>query len=126
MVVEHPDHPGQSTLQDRENLEETVEAGLLFDITVDGEWAGYSAALESGQDTLGLPAYVVQELILAPEFRGRGFGSHISNLLAEALPDHSRILIGTIHAANRGSIQSAIRAGRFDLGGWLQYRLSGR
>jgi L-amino acid N-acyltransferase YncA len=126
VVLEHPDHSGQSTLQDRENLEETVEAGLLFDITVDGKWAGYSAAMDSGQDTLGLPAYVVRELILAPEFRGRGFGSHISNLLAEALPDHSRILIGTIHAANRGSIQSAIRAGRFDLGGWLQYRLSGR
>jgi GNAT superfamily N-acetyltransferase len=121
--LEHPDHPGQATLADRENLEETAEAGLLFDITVDGRWAGYSAALDHGEDNLGLPAYVVGELILTPGFRGRGFGSYISNLLAEALPDPSRILIGTIHAANRESIQSAIRAGRFDLGGWLQYRL---
>jgi L-amino acid N-acyltransferase YncA len=126
VVLDHPDHPGQSTLEDRETLEETAKSGLLFDITVDGKWAGYSAALDTREDTLGLPAYVVQELILAPEFRGRGFGSHISRLLAQALPDHSRILIGTIHAANRGSIQSAIRAGRFDLGGWLQYRLSDR
>ena len=121
---EHPSHVRQAALQSRVALEESVEAGLVFDVTVDGTWAGYAAALAAGQDSLGLPAYVVQDLILAPEFRGRAYGSHLSTLLAQALPDPSRILIGTIHADNRGAIQSATRAGRKDVGGWLQYQFT--
>ena len=68
-------------------------------------------------------AYVVLELILAEHHRGYGYGRHLSTLLARALPDPSRILIGTIHATNTGARTAALQAGRHDIGGWLQLPL---
>ncbi|TWD75274.1 acetyltransferase (GNAT) family protein [Kribbella amoyensis] len=118
----YPDHPDQAALQSADNLAETLANGLLFDVRVDGEWAGYVAAM-TGDDTLGLPAYIVEELILAPAYRGRGYGSSLSTLLADALPTDLDVLLGTIHAANRGAITAATRAGRIDVGGWFQVPL---
>jgi GNAT superfamily N-acetyltransferase len=116
----HPDHPVQARIQSRESLAESVEAGRLFDITVDGVWAGYVGALVESEESLALPAYVVQELILTPTFRGRGLGTHLSTLMAQALPDTLPILIGTIHANNTGATHAATTAGRQNIGGWLQ------
>ena len=122
--AEHPAHAGQAALQSEEDLQESLEAGTLFDVLVSGEWAGYVGATQHTEEgTLGLPAYVVQELMLSPRFRGRGYGAALSTLLARALPDPSRILIGTVHAGNRGAISAAVRAGRLDVGGWLQVAL---
>ncbi len=118
----YPEHPEQAALQDREDLQHSVSDGTLFDVTVDGTWAGYVAATIDSEN-LGLPARVVQEIILAPDFRGRGYGAHLSTLLARALPDQPPILIGSIHAANRGALQAAERAGRIDVGGWIQVEL---
>ncbi|WP_328329652.1 GNAT family N-acetyltransferase [Kribbella sp. NBC_00382] len=115
----HPDHQAQAQLQSKENLEESVEAGLLFDITVDGVWAGYVSALTESEEALALPAYVVEELILTPTYRGQGLGTHLSTLMAQSLPTTHPILIGTIHANNTGATTAATRAGRQDIGGWL-------
>ncbi|AZI42322.1 GNAT family N-acetyltransferase [Deinococcus psychrotolerans] len=120
----HPDHPQQAQIESEETLQELIEVGTLFDVLVNGEWAGYVGSTENfAADTLGLDAYVVQELILAPPFRGKGYGTFLSTLLARALPDQSRVLIGIIHAENRGAITAATRAGRVDVGGWVQIRL---
>ena len=124
--AQHPQHPGQAALQDQADLQESIEAGTLFDVLVRGEWAGYVGATEAEDaegDTLGLSAYVVQEIILAPAFRGRGYGAALSTLLARSLPDQSRVLIGTVHAENRGAVTAALRAGRVDVGGWVQVAL---
>ncbi|HEX4359519.1 MAG TPA: GNAT family N-acetyltransferase [Pseudonocardia sp.] len=119
----HPDHARQAAPQSIEDLADTRAAGGLFDITVDGTWAGYVAASTDSDDTLGLPAYVVQELILTSEFRGRGYGPHLTTLLSHVLPDQERVLVGTIHAANRGALHAAESAGRADVGGWIQVGL---
>ncbi|MEQ7127968.1 GNAT family N-acetyltransferase [Actinopolymorpha sp. B11F2] len=116
---EHHAHAHQAVLSDRDDLEEYFAAGTLFDVTVGGEWAGYVAVSTEGE-TLGMPAYVVKELVLATRFRGRGYGAHLATLLARAVPDETRVLIGRIHADNRGARQAAERAGRVDVGGWLQ------
>ncbi|WP_202630471.1 hypothetical protein [Deinococcus alpinitundrae] len=122
--AQHPQHTEQAALQDQADLQESTEAGTLFDVLVWGEWAGYVAATENAEgDTLGLSAYVVQEIILAPAFRGYGYGAALSTLLARSLPDQSRVLIGTVHAENRGAVTAAIRAGRVDVGGWIQVAL---
>ncbi|GAA2756414.1 hypothetical protein [Actinopolymorpha rutila] len=71
-----------------------------------------------------MPAYVVQELVLAKGFRGRGLGLHLTTLLARALTDDGRVLVGTIHADNRGAREAAERAGRVDVGGWIQVPLA--
>ena len=118
----HPDHPEQARLQDRDNLEGAVEDGLLFEVMIDDSWAGYIAAKPDGQD-LGLPAYTVQDITLAPNYRGRGYGPHLTTLLARALPDDLPFLVGTIHANNRGALTAATIAARTDIGGWIQFPL---
>ncbi|WP_238150884.1 GNAT family N-acetyltransferase [Kribbella sindirgiensis] len=122
--ADHPHHPEEAAIQDREDLQEAADEGLLFDVTVHDEWAGYAAAIIKPDDALGLPAYVVRELVLAPRHRGHGYGRHLSTLLAQSLPDPTRILIGTIHEANQGARTAALTAGRQDIGGWLQLPLS--
>lgn len=123
--ADHPHHTEEAAIQDLEDLQESADDGLLFDITVNDDWAGYAAAIIKPDDALGLPAYVVRELILAPQHRGHGYGPHLSTLLAQALPDPTRIFIGTIHSANQGARTAALTAGRHDIGGWLQLPLGG-
>jgi len=115
----HPEHAGQASLQSEEDLRESAESGMLFEVLIDGRWAGYVSAI-CNSDSLGLPGYVVQELILAPEHRGRGYGPHLTTLLARSLPESESVLVGTIHANNRGAMQAALSAGRVDVGGWFQ------
>jgi GNAT superfamily N-acetyltransferase len=121
--ADHPHHTEEATLQELDDLQESADDGLLYDVTVNDEWAGYAAAIIKPDDALGLPAYVVRELVLAPEHRGHGYGPHLSTLLARALPDPTRILIGTIHTANHGARTAALKSGRHDVGGWLQLAL---
>jgi GNAT superfamily N-acetyltransferase len=123
--ADHPQHSQQAALQDRDDLQEAADAGMLFDVTVNGDWAGYISATLDSANATGLPTYVVQEIILTPEYRGHGYGSHLSNLLAASLPDQTRLLTGTIHAANTGARTAALTAGRHDIGGWLQLPLGG-
>lgn len=120
----HPDHKEQASIQSRDNLQESMEDGRLFNVIVDGVWAGHVAAKVESEETFGLPAYVVEELILAPDYRGRGLGRHLSTLMAQALPDTFPLLIGTIHANNTGATRAATSAGRQDIGGWLQVPLT--
>jgi GNAT superfamily N-acetyltransferase len=122
--ADHPHHVEEAALQDRDDLQEAADEGLLFDVTVHGEWAGYAAAVVKPEDSLGLPAYVVLEIVLTAEHRGHGYGPHLSTLLAQALPDPTRILIGTIHATNKAARTAALTAGRHDIGGWLQIPLA--
>lgn len=119
----HPGHPGQATIQDADDLQESIETGTLFDVLVHGEWAGYVGATSDGGSDLGLAAHVVQEIILVPEQRGRGYGAHLTTLLAAGLPGPDNVLLGAIHADNRGALAGAMRAGRQDIGGWLQLPL---
>ena len=123
----HRDHPAQASIQPAGDLAESIEAGTLFDVLVDGEWAGYVGATRDGGADMGMDAYVVQEIILGPAYRGRRYGSHLTTLLAQRLPDRHRVLVGTIHADNRGALNAALDAGRYDVGGWVQvpYRSAG-
>ncbi len=112
----HPKHPGQAGLLSEEDLQDTINAGTMFDVVWCGGWSGYAGTLPEIQ--LGLSAQVIQEMLLAPHARGHGFGSSLSTLLARHLPADGRVLSGTIHGENRGAQMAARRAGRHDIGGW--------
>jgi L-amino acid N-acyltransferase YncA len=122
---EHPAHAEQAKIASHDALARSLSAGTLFEVTANGHWAGYVAVKTAGE-SLGMPGFVVQELVLVTKFRGRGLGPHLTTLLARALPDETRILIGTIHADNRGARHAAERAGRVDVGGWIQVPLAPR
>ncbi len=112
----HPEHPGQAGLLSEEDLQETIEAGTMFDVIWRGEWSGYAGTLARIKN--GLPVHSIQEMLLAPHARGHGLGSSLSALLARHLPADGRVLSGTIHGDNRGAQTAARRAGRHDIGGW--------
>ncbi|WP_246322334.1 hypothetical protein [Microlunatus parietis] len=116
-----PCHPRQAAIAGREQLQELLEAGLLFDVIADDAWIGYAAVKANG--LLGLPGYTVSELVLTEAGRGRGRGRSLSTLLARALPGDDLVLIGTIHADNVGSRRGALAAGRIDIGGWFDVPL---
>jgi hypothetical protein len=102
--------------EDREDFVRLGAAGTLFDVLVDGQWAGIVAAKEGSNGALS--GAVVQELTLDQRFRGQGLGHQLSGLLARALPyDDDHLLIGTIHSDNVAAYRSALRAGRVDVGG---------
>lgn len=121
--AEHPAHPRQASVQPREDMEEAASAGTLFDVLVGEEWSGYVGALPYG-DTLGMPAWVVLELVLTRSARGLGYGHYLSEMSARELSDDRSILIGTIHAGNRGARTAALKAHRHDVGGWVVVPLS--
>ncbi|WP_102127361.1 hypothetical protein [Deinococcus planocerae] len=114
--TKHPGHVGQARVIEEDALQQVIEAGTMFDVLWKGRWSGYAGALPKPKH--GLPAYSVQELLLAPPARGHGLGPYLSTLLARHLPDDGRVLSGTIHGENQGARQAALRAGRHDVGGW--------
>lgn len=118
-VAEHPAHARHARLETRADLAELADQGLLHDVLVDEEWAGIVAA-EPGSKH-GVRGATVVELLLDPLRRRRGYGRHLSVLLARALPlpDH-QCLLGTIHADNTPAYRAALAAGRVDVGGEIR------
>jgi hypothetical protein len=115
-VERDPVHARHTRAETREDLQELAEQGLLLDVEVGGEWAGIVAAEPDARR--GVRGATVIELILDHPFRGRGYGRHLSTLLARGLPlPDDQCVIGTIHADNTTAYRSALAAGRVDLGG---------
>lgn len=115
-VTREPAHALHTRSESVEDLEELRTAGTLFIVWLDGQEVGLIAAEPRFQR--GLRGAVVVELFLDPTVRGRGYGKHLSSLLARSLdlPDE-QFLLGTIHVDNTASYKSAIAAGRRDVGG---------
>lgn len=114
--AQHPAHGAQASLISREDLQDGIEAGTMFDVMWNGDWSGYAGTLPGTSH--GFLTQTVQELVLAPHARGQGLGPFLSVLLAHHLPDDGSVLYGTIHGENTGARQAALAAGRVDLGGW--------
>ena len=105
--------PGWRTRQD---LQDLADRGYLFDVRVDGDWAGVLAAEPDARR--GVRGATVVELILdhsLPRSRVRAAPEHPA-VPGLPLPD-DECLLGTIHADNVTSYRSALAAGRVDVGG---------
>jgi hypothetical protein len=115
-VERDPVHARHTRAETREDLQELADQGLLLDVEVGGAWAGIVAAEPDARR--GVRGATVIELTLAHPFRGRGYGRHLSTLLARGVPlPDDQCLIGTIHADNTTAYRSALGAGRVDVGG---------
>ena len=121
-VAVDPEHALHTQIETREDLDELREAGTLFEVFRDDVWAGVMA-VEPGVQR-GLRGYIVIELLLDPGIRGRGYGKHLSGLLARHLDAAGdAFLLGTIHTDNLPSYRSAIASGRIDVGGEVLFDL---
>jgi GNAT superfamily N-acetyltransferase len=121
-VEADPRHARHARCEEEEDLSELAGTGLLHDVLVEGVWAGIVAAEPDSRR--GVKGATVVEVLLDPEHRGRGFGKHLSPLLAKALPmADDECLMGTIHADNAPAYQAALGAGRVDVGGEVRISL---
>jgi hypothetical protein len=115
-VARDPAHARHTRAETREDLQALADRGLVFDVEVDGAWAGVVAAEPDVRR--GVRGATVIEVTLEHPYRGRGLGRHLSTLLAVAVPlPDDQCLMGTIHADNVTSLRSALAAGRVDVGG---------
>lgn len=112
--------------ESRDDLAETHDAGLLFEIFVDDQWAGVLAA--SRDAGYGMRGHYMQEVMLAHSYRGQGLASEVQRQLMGLLPaEPGDALFGTIDARNRPSLRTALSVGREIVGGylWLYPRRTG-
>jgi hypothetical protein len=111
-----PEHRFQARPESREDFAELIAAGSAWSVEVDGAPAGIVAARPGVAG--GCRGAVIHELILAPSCCGRGYGRHLSGLLAQQLPmPDEQFLFGTIHVENHSARRAALAAGRQDIGG---------
>jgi GNAT superfamily N-acetyltransferase len=122
---ERPWLPHESGPESLEDMQEYLETGHVFEVLVDGQWAGITGA-EHRSDEFALKGFVVIEMLLAKFARGQGLGAAVQYRLAEALQTSSQpddVLYGTIGSNNPPMLKTATRVGRVDLGGWIWVNL---
>ncbi|GEM47374.1 GNAT family N-acetyltransferase [Deinococcus cellulosilyticus] len=114
----HPDHPEYATPESREDLQDLLEEGTLYQVMHEDQWIGVVAATRSAEE--GLSGFVVTEMLLRPEFQGRGLGAAAQRHLIENLPAlEDDVLFGTIDSRNTSAIRAALKNHRKDIGGYL-------
>ena len=113
-----PEHRLQARPESREDFAGLIKTQSAWSVQVHGVQAGVIAARPGTAG--GCRGAVVHELVLAPKFCGRGYGQHLSVLLAQqlAMPD-DQFLFGTIRFDNHAARHAALSAGRQDIGGEL-------
>jgi L-amino acid N-acyltransferase YncA len=117
--------PHESNTHSLEDMQEYLETAQVFEIFVDGQWAGITGG-EHHTDEFALQGFVVIEMLLAKVARGQGLGAAVQYRLAEALQASSQpedVLYGTIGSNNPPMLKTAARVGRVDLGGWIWVNL---
>jgi GNAT superfamily N-acetyltransferase len=121
--TEQPELIPVTHAESEEDMQGYLETGNLYEIFVDGTWAGVCAVFEDAR--AGIHGFCFGEIVLDPTFRGKGLGSLVQQRLAAQLiargENESSLLFGTIGAVNHPARRAAARAGRLDLGGhvWL-------
>ncbi|MBB6099456.1 GNAT superfamily N-acetyltransferase [Deinobacterium chartae] len=120
--AESPERREFARPESEEDLQEALEDGLLFEMRIEGVWAGVMAAYRGVGH--GLRGFVVGEMLLDSAFRGQGLGPAAQRCFAHALPARpGDTVFGHIHPRNVAALTTARRCGRQDLGGELFVRL---
>ena len=121
MFSVRPELRDDVSIETQESLAECLEQKLLFEIAVDGAWAGVVAARH--QMLAGIDAIFMVEIVLDQRARGQGLGPAVHQHLARevALLDPDAIISGTIAPANIPSLKTALRTGRRHVGAWYRF-----
>ena len=116
--IDHPQWRGLLEVESRESLEECAEHGGLFQVLIDGEFAGLIAAKPDRYR--GVPGWLMIDEILTKANRGRGLAASMQRKFLEQLDqEKSSLVMGTIMADNQASYRTALRNSRVDAGGWI-------
>ena len=109
---------GAVRIESKKTLAESDAEGLLYEIAVDGVWAGIVAARH--QVIAGISGTYMIEILLDRVARGQRLGPAVHQRFATyvAATDPSAVITGTIAAVNEPSLEAATRAGRVEIGAW--------
>lgn len=116
LIGRNPEHAEYATAGDREDLQYYLSDGSVFEVLIDGRWAGVVAGY--GHVDSCIEGFYVTENVLSAEFRGRGFGCAVQRRFVEAVDPAHRVIFGTVHVENGGAYNAALRSGRVDVGGY--------
>jgi hypothetical protein len=118
MFVDRPMLRDIIHIEAEEDLQDSVAKNLLFEIFVDGEWSGVVAA--NREASHGIDCIYMIDIVLTADKRGRQLGPVVHHHFASAVStdEPDVIIFGTIAAVNPWSRQTALRAGRIDVGAW--------
>lgn len=102
-------------VESKDTFNELINKQLLFEINVDGNWAGIIAA-DKGHDYFFKGYYIVEEFLIE-EFRGKQLASSAQRHLINQLESNTNeMLFGTIHFGNPASLRTALSAKRKVIG----------
>ena len=123
MHDERPALLGSVRIEDEESLAACLADGLLFEIVVDGVWAGIVAARDRVFG--GVRGVYMIEIVLDASHRGQSLGPAVHQRLAAIVSTAkpAAVITGTIARANTPSLKTANRAGRVEIGAWYWLEL---
>ncbi len=114
--------PDVCRIESLEDMRQYLERDMVFEVLIDGEWAGLTIASRSKE--FGLRGWYMIEVTLQQRWHGQGLAVAVQRRLAAQLTDEGRdCLFGTIGAVNAPMLKTAERVGRIDLGGQFMVRL---
>jgi len=120
----HPELGAKIGIESRAAIEEYAAHDGLRLMRVDGELAGVFAAIRCAE--FGMRGWRVRERILAEGHRGAGLGAATLRAFVRSLDhDPGDLVWGTILPDNIGSLRSAEKFGRTDIGGLVWIDLDG-
>lgn len=117
--------PWLSDVARTETLEDVthyLEHDKVFEIFIDGTWAGITIAAQNQE--WGLKGWLMIEIALESGWHGQDLGVAVQRQLVAKLGDSGNdTLFGTIGAVNIPMQKTATRVGRVDLGGYFWVNL---
>ena len=102
-----PDFVDRVTVNTKKIMDECLQQGLLYQFEIDGQIAGLIAGEK--ETFLGQPTVYIDEILIATEFRGKGYASKLLGSFANLLD--AKYLTCHIDSDNVTSTKTALRAG---------------
>jgi hypothetical protein len=116
LYAKHPWLSDVARTETLEDLQHYLERDKIFEIFVDGIWAGITIAARDQE--WGLKGWLMIEIALELGWQRQGLGVAVQRQLATQLEDSGNdTLFGTIGAVNVPMQKTATKVGRVDLGG---------
>jgi hypothetical protein len=124
MFAARPQLRGKVRIEPEKSLANCFEQGLLYEIHVDGGWAGIVAA--SRETIAGVTGCYMNEIVLEGAARGQRLGPAVHQHFAKiaAAENPLGIITGMIASVNVPSLKTAMRAGRIEIGAWHWWEVS--
>ncbi|MDN3376830.1 MULTISPECIES: GNAT family N-acetyltransferase [unclassified Pseudoalteromonas] len=109
-LTENPAMANIVPISDKEELSESIEAGLCSMAFYQGQPLGM--VMGEASEELGFDGLLVSDIFIAKQFRGQGLASPMQRLYYELHCEDFNFFFGYIDATNKPSYKNALKQGR--------------